>query len=253
MLTILVALAAGLVSGAALRASGLIHSSAAAILPGVLVTIVALILLFRRIAGRITPLVEEAQRHLQGNRRDMALSTLRSGLRWSRWHPLLAPQLHTQIGALLYAQGEYDEALVELRQAAKRPWESRAFLGCACFKKRDEAGMVKAFEDMVQVADKEDLAWTLYAWCMNAVGKKDEAQQVLRRGLEKLPGNARLQNHLEAVQEGKKLKAAQYYGDRWANFQLDGSQATGGLKIPKAMRGFAQRPGFRQRPLRKKR
>ena len=251
MWTIIIALATGALVGTGLRVSGAIHSTVAAILPGVLVTLIAGILLFRRVAGRITPLVEEAQRHLQGGRRELALSTLRAGLRWGRWHPLLVPQLRTQIGALLYDQQDYEGALVELRQASKRPWESRAFLACACFKLKDEAGMVKALEDTVKVGEKDDLPWTLYAWCMNALGKKEEAQAVLRRGLQKLPGNQRLQNNLEAVQEGKKLKVAPY-GDRWARFALDGSVATGGMKIPKAMRGFAQRPGFRQKPQRRR-
>jgi tetratricopeptide (TPR) repeat protein len=251
MLTILFSLLAGVIVGGGLRTAGLIHSTAAAVLPGLLATLVALIFLFRRVSARITPIVEEAQRHLQGNRQELALSTLRSGLRWSRWHPLLAPQLHTQIGALLYTQQNYDEALAELQQGAKNPWESRAFLACCCFKKRDEAGMVKAFEDARKSGEKDDLYWNMYAWCMNAQGKKDEAVKVLKRGLEKLPGNQRLQGSIDALAEGKKLKV-QAYGDRWARFGLDGSVATGGVKIPKAMRGFAQRPGFRQRPQRKR-
>jgi tetratricopeptide (TPR) repeat protein len=252
MWTIIIALATGALVGAGLRVSGAIHSTAAAILPGVLATLVAGIFLFRRVAGRITPLVEEAQRHLQGGRRELALSTLRDGLRWGRWHPLLVPQLRTQIGALLYAQQDYAGALVELKQASKRPWESRAYLACTYFKTRDEAGMVKALEDVVKIGEKDDLPWTLYAWCLNAVGKKDEAQAVLRRGLEKLPANQRLQNSLEAVQAGKKIKVEQY-GDRWNQFGLDGGGVvTGGKDVPKWMRGFAQRPGFRQKPQRKR-
>src|SRR5688572_22470177 len=104
MWTLILSLAAGLVVGGALRATDLVHSALAATLPGILVAVVAAIFLFRRVAARITPIIEEAQRHLQGGRRDMGLQTLRSGLRWSRWHPLLEPQLRTQIGALLYDQ-----------------------------------------------------------------------------------------------------------------------------------------------------
>jgi hypothetical protein len=152
-----------------------------------------------------------------------------------------------QIGALHYDAGDIDAALPELERGAKRPWESRAFLACAYFKKREEPGMKGAFEDAVKVGDKDGLAWTLYAWCMNARGKKDEAAAILERGLAKLPGDQRLQNNLELVKEGKKLKVAPY-GDRWARFQLDGSLPG----VPKAARGFAQRPGFRQRPQKKK-
>jgi tetratricopeptide (TPR) repeat protein len=252
MLTIVLSLVAGLLLGGGLRAGGVVHSIPAAVLPGLLVSLGVLVFLFRRVSARINPLMEEVQRHLQGNRQDMALGSLRGALRWSRWHPLLEPQLHTQIGALLYAQQDYDAALTELRQGAKSPWESRAFLACCYFKKREEADMVRAFEDAKKAGEKDDLYWTLYAWCLNAQGKKDEAQKALKAGLDKLPGNQRLQGSLEALAEGKKIKVAPF-GDRWARFGLDGSVATGGLKIPKAMRGFAQRPGFRQRPAGKRR
>lgn len=251
MWTLLISLLVGIAVGGGLRATELIHSTAAALLPGALAAVVAAIFLFRRVAGRISPIIEGAQKHLQGGRREMALAALREGLRWRRWHPFLEPQLRTQIGALLYDQKDYDGAVVELVRGAKSPWESRAFLACAYFKRHEDGPMIKAFEDAAKAGEKDDLFWTLYAWCLNGQGHKDEAAKVLDRGLDKLPGNARLRGHLESLAEGKKLKVAPY-GDRWARFSLDGSVATGGQKIPKAMRGFAQKPGFRQRPVKKR-
>ncbi len=251
MLTLFLSLAIGAIVGAALHFSNLIHSWVGAILPAILVALAAAILLFRRVAGQIGPVVEEAQRHLQGGRREMALGSLRAGLKWGRWHPLLEAQLRSQIGALLYDSKDYEGAIVELQRAAKTPWESRAFLACAYFKQHEEAPMVQAFEDASKAGEKDDLYWTLYAWCMNAVGKKQEALAVLARGLDKMPQQQRLLGHVEAIKEGKKLKVAPY-ADRWARFGLDGSIATGGMKIPKAMRGFAQKPGFRQRPVKKR-
>lgn len=255
MWTLFVSLAIGAAVGGTLRATELVHSWPGAILPGVLVALIAAILLFRRVAGRIGPVVEDAQRHLQGGRREMALSTLREGLRWGKWHPLLEGQLRSQIGALLYDSQDYDGAIVELSRASKTPWEARGFLAAAYFKKHEDAPMVKAFEDASKAGEKDDLFWTLYAWCMNAQGKKDDAFKVLKRGLDLMPtttpGRQRLQGHIESLKEGKKLKVAPY-ADRWARFALDGSIATGGMKIPKAMRGFAQKPGFRQRPVKKR-
>ena len=247
MLSIVVAILSGVVVGALFRLTGVTHSVGGAITPGVIAFVIAVIILMRRIGKMINPVVEEAQRHLQGGRQELALKSLRDGLRFRRWHPLLAPQLRTQIGLLLYAQGDTDGALEELKHAAKRPWESPAFLGCAYFKKRDEEGMVKAFEKAVKVGEKEDLSWTVYAWCLASRDKKAEAVAVLKRALAKLPANERLKNNLELVEGGKKMKVAPY-GDRWARFGLDGSKPG----VPKQMRGFAQRPGFRQRPQRKR-
>ena len=247
MLSIVVAILSGVVVGGLFRVTGLSHSIAGAITPGVIAMIIAVIFLMRRVGKMVNPVVEEAQRHLQGGRQELALKSLRDGLRFGRWHPLLQPQLRTQIGLLLYAQGDNDAALEELKRASSRPWESPAFLGCAYFKKRDEAGMVKAFEKAVKVGEKDDLSWTVYAWCLAARDKKAEAVAVLKRALEKLPANERLKNNLELVEGGKKMKVAPY-GDRWARFGLDGSKPG----VPKQMRGFAQRPGFRQRPQRKR-
>jgi tetratricopeptide (TPR) repeat protein len=248
MLTLILAVLSGAVVGGVFRLSGLVHSTAGAITPGVIALLATAILVTRRIGKQVNPIVEEAQRHLKGGRRELALASLRSGLRFRRWHPMLEGQLRAQIGALLYATGDLDGALPELERASSRPWESPAFLGCAHFKKHNAAPMQRAFERAVKVGKQDGLAWTVYAWCLLARGQKDEAVAVLKRGLEKLPADGRLKTNLELVQSGKKMKVAPY-GDRWSSFQLDGSVPG----VPKAARGFATRPGFRQRPQRRQR
>jgi hypothetical protein len=247
MLTIVCSLLAGIVVGAAFRLGHLVHTVPGAITPGVLAALVTAILLMRRAGSLINPIVEEAQRHLQGGRRELALKSLRSGLEYRRWHPLLEGQLRTQIGALLYATGDLDGAIVELNLASKRPWESKAFLGAAHYKKKNDAEMAAAFETALKVGAKESLAYTVYAWCLGGRGKKAEAVAVLERGIAKLPADVRLKTNLELAKEGKKLKVAPY-GDAWSAFALDGSMPG----VPKAARGFAQRPGFRQRPQRRR-
>jgi tetratricopeptide (TPR) repeat protein len=249
VLTIITSLLFGVAVGAVFRLS-LVHSMAAAIAPAIIASVAAAILIMRRIGKQVQPLVEEAQRHLQANRRELALKSLKEALGFRAWHPLLAGQVYAQIGALHYAGGNYDEAINALEHASMRPWEAKAFLGCAYFKKHNEEGLKKAFEIAVRVGKKESLAWTVYAWCMVARGKKDEAAKILERGLKESPTDERLQKNLELVKEGKKLKVAPY-GERWAGFGLDGS--TPG--VPKGMKGFAQRPGFRpgfrQKPMRR--
>ena len=250
MLTILTSILLGLAVGAVFRLSHMVHTLPGAITPAVVAAVAAAILIMRRVGKQVQPVVEEAQRHLQGGRRELALKSLKQALGFRLWHPLLAGQIHAQVGALHYASAEYDEAIAELEHASMRPWEAKAFLGCAYFKKHNEEGLTKAFEVAVRVGKKESLAWTVYAWCMVARGKKDEAAEILGRALKEIPGDQRLQTNLELVQQGKKLKVAPY-GEKWAAFGLDGS--TPG--VPKGMKGFAQRPGFRpgfrQKPLRR--
>jgi tetratricopeptide (TPR) repeat protein len=250
MLTFVVALLAGAAVSAVFRFSGILHSTPAAIAPGVVVFLVTLVVIFRRIGNGLNPIVEEATRHLQGGRRELALKALRSGLRFATWHPLIEGQLRMQIGALKYAEGDLDEAVSELSRASKKPWESRGFLGAAHFKKKNDEAMEKAFDDAIKSGEKDGLSFTVYAWCLLQRNKKEKAIEVLKKGVEKLPSDARLKANLELVQEGKKMKVAPY-GDKWAAFMLDGSMP-GASNIPKAARGFAQRPGFRQRPQRKR-
>ena len=251
MLTFLLSFVIGGAVAAIFKFGHLVHSSWGVILPGFFATLGALILLMRRAGKKVMPLVEEAQRHMQGGRKELALKSLRDGLQFKNWQPMLEGQLRTQIGAILYASGDLDGAIAELQKASRRPWESPAFLACAHFRKKSpDEPMVKAFESAVKTGAKDSLAWTVYAWCLNARGKKEDALAVLKRGLEKNPGDQRIQANIELVQGGKKLKVAPY-GDRWAAFQLDGSLPG----VPKGAKGFAQRPGFRpgfrQKPIRR--
>ena len=204
-------------------------------------------LIVRRVTKLTEPVIEEAQRHLAAGRREPALKALQGGLRLGRWNPLIGGQLRTQIGALYYAMGKLDEAETELAAGSRWPWLGKALLGCVHFKRRDAAKMRKAFAIAVKTAEKESVLWTLYAHCLLTLGEKDEAVKILEAGLKKIPGDQRLENNLELAKEGKKLKTAPY-GDKWNQFGL----ATDGPVVPHAMRGFAARPGFRQRPLRKR-
>ncbi len=246
MFSILTAIVSGIAVATLFRLT-LVHSLPAAILPGVVALLAVLIILVRRIGAQLNPIMEEAQRHMKGGRRELALASLRSGLRLKTWHPLLEGQLRAQIGALEYVNGDLDDAISELSRSSLRPWESRGFLGCAYYKKNDDAAMTKAFEEAVKSGKDDSLSWTVYAYCLNGRNKNDKAIAVLERGAKQLPKDARLTANLEALKTGKKLKVSGY-GDRWASFLLDGAMPG----IPKQARGFAQRPGFRQRPQRRR-
>jgi|SRR5579871_343861 len=245
MLTIVFALfAAAAVTGGLKLAFP--HSSWSLIFPFVVAFIGATALSLRRVGKKLEPLVKQAEKHLLGGRRELALKSLREGLPMQKWHPMIAGQLRAQIGALHYDTGDLDEAEAELSRASRWPWTSRALLGCVYFKRRNPEKMKKAFETAVRTGAKEPLVWTLYAYCLIAQGKREEAVKVLERALKKNAGDQRLEANLELAKEGKKLKTAPY-GDKWSRFGLDGD----GPVLPKAARGFAVRPGFRQKARRR--
>jgi tetratricopeptide (TPR) repeat protein len=245
MLTIALALAAAFAVTGAIKLA-FVHSTWSLILPFSLTFVGVVVVALRRVGKKLEPIMEEAQRHILGGRRELALTSLRSGFALGPWHPMIVSQLRAQVGALHYDAGKLDEAEEELARASRWPWTSRALLGCTYFKKREGDKMKRAFETAVKVGAKEPLAWTLYAYCLAARSERDDAVKVLERALEKNKGDQRLQTNLELAREGKKLKVAPY-GDKWARFGLDGE----GPVVPKAARGFAVRPGFRQRARRK--
>ncbi len=224
------------------------HSSWSLIFPFLVTLVAAAALLLRRVGKKLEPIMKQAEKHLLGGRRELALKSLDEGMALRTWHPMIAGQLHAQIGAMHYDAGDLDEAEASLSRASRWPWTSRALLGCVYFKRRNTEKMVKAFDTAVKVGSKEPLSWTLYAYCMIAQGKREEAVKLLEQAVKKIPNDQRLQANLELAKEGKKLKTAPY-GDKWSRFGLEGGA---GPVLPKAARGFAVRPGFRQKAQRRR-
>jgi tetratricopeptide (TPR) repeat protein len=255
MLSILLSLVAGALVSALFLVTHIVRSVGASVTPGVVAMVIAMVLLFMRAGRQLQALMQRVEKHLVGGRREMAVKELQGGLALGRWHPLLPSQLRSQLGILAYANGDLDEAAEQLDGASRWPWIARAYLGCVWFKKREGDRMKKAFDVAIKVGAKEGIAYTLYAYCLMARGEREAAMAVLEKGLKKLPGDHRLEANLELAKEGKKLKTAPY-GEQWSRFLLDGAGPTavapGGREIPKFMRGHNPRPGFRQRPQKKR-
>jgi tetratricopeptide (TPR) repeat protein len=259
MLSFVVAILAGLLTGTLFH-FGFPQSVASMIIPGLVAFGGAAVLLLRWSGSKVEPMLKAAEKHITGGRRELALKTIRDGMALGKWNPFLPGQLRVQVGVLEYAAGNFDAAEAELSKASKYPWLSRAYLGCVYFKKREPEKMKKAFDDAVKVGEKEGVLYTLYAYCLNAQGQKDEAVAVLEKSLKKIEGKTeaektdrgRIENNIELLKEGKKLKT-QVYGDAWNRFALEGpAQPQSPQQLPKFMRGYNPRPGFRQRPQRRK-
>ena len=173
MLSPVLALVAAVLVSVLMQAIHLVRSTTGTLLPAIAVFVTVVLLLLRRTSRLVEPLVKEAEKHVMGGRVDMGIKTLEAGLRWGLWHPLVPGQLRSMIGTLYFDTGKLDLAEENLARAVRWPWNTKALLGVVHFKKRNQAGMVKAFETAVGVGKKEGLAWTLYAHCQLSCGNKD--------------------------------------------------------------------------------
>ncbi len=192
-------------------------------------------LITRYIMKQVGNLMESAQRDLQAGRTEKAVKTLQGGFKYANWQFYIKGQINSQIGMILYLKKDFAEAFEYLQKGFVRHWISMGMLAI-CYMKRNKTGkMIETFEKAAAATKKEPLIWNLYAFCLEKVGEKAKAIEVLEKGLKKTGGDERLQGNLEALNEGKKMRM-KGYGDLWYQFHLE---KTGAIvkQQTKAMQG----------------
>jgi len=229
MYNLLISVAAGLVVALAIRA-GSGFGWAGAIVPGAIIVAGLYLVLARRTWKQLEGVFEETQRELQAQRFERALQVLQGGFRLAPWQFLVASQLHAQIGVLRYVRKEFDEALPHLQKSFSRHWLARAMLGALLWRRKDMAGMDRAFLEAEKNNKKEGLVWCVHAWLLAKEGRDEEAVKVLGRGAAQNPSDEKLKSALQALQNDKKLKLGKLYGEQWFQFHLEAvpPQAFGG-------------------------
>ena len=112
---------------------------------------------------------------------DKAVQTLQGGFRLAPWQFLVASQLHSNIGILLFIRQDLDAALPHLEKSFSRNWIARGMLGVLRYKRRDLDGMKRVFEDAVKSSKKEGVLWSAYAWILEELNRargRDRASSV---------------------------------------------------------------------------
>ena len=220
MYNLLISLAIGLAVTLAIRL-GTTFGWAAAVLPGIIALLAAYFVLARRTWKQLEGVFEETQGELRAQRIDRAVQVLERGFVLAPWQFLVASQLHSQIGVLLYVKKDFDRALPHLEKSFSRHWVARAMLGASRWRRRDLAGMEKTFEEAVKTSKKEGLVWCVYAWLLEKEERHDDAVKVLGRGSAANPSDEKLKAALQALQNDKKLKLGKLYGEQWFQFHLE--------------------------------
>lgn len=229
MYNLIISLAAGVAVALAI-AFGTSYGWVAAVFPGFLVATALYVYVAFRIRKKLEAINEVVQRELMARRIEKAVQALQGGFALAPWQFLVGAQLHANVGMLRYLVDELDAAIPELEaglprgwlaKLVYRDWMTRAMLASARYRKRDVAGALALFEEAVSYGEKEGLAWSAYAWVLEKEGRHDEAIKVLGRGVAKLPKDEKLQESLQTLQNGKKLRLWKLYDQQWYQFRLE--------------------------------
>jgi tetratricopeptide (TPR) repeat protein len=220
MYNLLIAIAVGVAASLAL-ALGTELGLVAAIFPGVLATGIAYFVLARRTWKKLEALFEGMQREVQAQKFDKAVQTLQGGFVLAPWQFLVASQLHSNIGILLYLKSDVDAALPHLEKSFTRNWVARGMLAAARYRKRDLGATTRVLADAVKANKKEGVLWSLYAWILEKEDRHEEAIAVLSRAVQANASDEKLRSSLQALQNGKKLKLGKLYAEQWFQFMLE--------------------------------
>jgi tetratricopeptide (TPR) repeat protein len=192
-------------------------------------------LMTRFIMKKIGILMEGAQRDLQAGRAEKAVKALQGGFKYAKWQFYIKGQLNAQIGTILYLKRDFNEAFDYLQKGFVRHWVAMGMLGICYMKRNKPEKMRDTFEKATAASRKEPMIWNLYAYCLEKIGQKDRAIAVMEKGIKKVGGNDTLQENLDLLKAGKKMKM-QEFGDLWYQFHLE-SQGTLIKQQTKAMQG----------------
>jgi len=196
---------------------------------------------------KVVASIERAGKDLQAQppRFEKAIRELKDALQYSKWQLYVEGQIESQIGMIYYMKRDFSNAFPHLEKSFFKNWVATAMLAISYMKRQKKDKMISTFEKAVQWNGKESLLWALYAYCMNESGEADKAREILNRGLKKNPGDEKLQDLLQALQNGKKMNM-RAYGDLWFQFHLESLGALQRYQMA-SMGGRMQRRGGSRR------
>lgn len=193
------------------------------------------ILITRSIMKKVGDLMQTAQRDVMANRSEKAIKELEAGLKYGAWQLYVKQQIYSQIGSIHYIKRDFNAAVPFLEKGFVRNWVSQSMLAITYMKKNKPSKMIETFGKAVSGNRKEPMVYAVYAFCLDRIGERTKAIEVLKKGLSKADNDERLKENLELLEAGKKMKM-KGFGDMWYQFHLE-KQGAIIKKQTKAMTG----------------
>ncbi len=192
------------------------------------------LLLTRFTMKKVGALMAVAQRDMMANRSEKAIKELQDGLKYGAWQIYVKQQIFSQIGTIYYLKRDFKEAVAYLEKGFVRNWVSTSMLAITYMKKNKTSKMVETFNKAVSANRKEPMVYAVYAFCMDRIGERAKAIEVLKKGVKKI-SDEHLQENVALLESGKKMKM-KGFGDMWYQFHLE-KQGAIIKKQTKAMTG----------------
>ncbi len=213
----------------------------AGIVPALITLGVAYVLLARRTGKQVETIFTRAMTLLQAGDVDGGRAAIMEALPLSRWQFLVKEQVYSQLGQLDYQQAcgsllehkytrdvgkkaigeaKLREALEELSQAWSRDWRAQT-IRALCLHR------LNRFDEIQPVMAKaegggasEPLYWGVWAWMVNEQKKRDEALQLIGKGLVASPKAKPLLAMQEAFTTTRRPDM-EVFGEPWYAFMPD--------------------------------
>lgn len=193
------------------------------------------VIITRVIMKKVGALMQAAQQDVMANRGEKAIKELEAGLKYGSWQLYVKPQIYSQIGTIHYLKRNFNEAVPYLEKGFVRNWVSQSMLAISYMKKNKPGKMNENFNKAISGSRKEPMVYALYAFCLDRIGERNKAIETLQKGLKKAASDERLQENIELLEAGKKMKM-KGFGDMWYQFHLE-KQGAIIKKQTKAMTG----------------
>ncbi|WP_243370095.1 hypothetical protein [Geotalea sp. SG265] len=178
------------------------------------------LLISRIVAKKLEAVMSGAMKDIQAQRFEKGLRELKSAFKYGKWQIYVTGQINSTIGMVYYVKRDFSNAFPYLEKGFFKNWVTMGMLAITYMKRNKKDKMKDTFEKAVVASPKESLLWSLYAYCLSDSGDTGKAKEVLERGLKKLPGDEKLKQNLQLLNEGKKMKM-KAYGDMWLQFHLE--------------------------------
>lgn len=218
-----------------------------AVIPGLIVSALAMWWLSRRTAALVEAEMAEVVPLMQARKIDEAVVKLQGiQQKYGRWQILLDGQMEAQLGMIDYLQMKFDDALPRLEKGKFQNWTALACIGCIHWRKGDKAEAYASFEAAANASSSAPILFMVWATLLVRDGKRTEALNALDVGLKAMPENQTLKN-LRSTIANKKKVSTKHFPQTWYQFfpeEMAQQMVMRGRRgpLPEGMQGMPQAP-----------